>query len=137
MGSTAPWLIHVREVAAQMPWKTKVKVNVRKMARVMADCDLAIGAGGSTAWERACLGLPSLIVVLADNQKNAAQSMGIEQVAKLIPLTTDLPIKLRNILNDMISQPAQMLVMSLKSSKLTDGNGTKVILNHMTRLVNQ
>jgi len=39
----------------------------------MADSDLAIGAAGSTSWERCCLGLPTLLIVLAENQRDAAR----------------------------------------------------------------
>ncbi|MFH0934731.1 MAG: UDP-2,4-diacetamido-2,4,6-trideoxy-beta-L-altropyranose hydrolase, partial [Pseudomonadota bacterium] len=69
MGPHAPWLAQVRERAANMPWPTMVLVNISDMARLMADSDLAIGAAGCTSWERCCLGLPSLMMVLADNQR--------------------------------------------------------------------
>lgn len=36
---------------------------------LMATADLAIGAGGATVWERLCLGLPSVVISLAENQK--------------------------------------------------------------------
>lgn len=42
--------------------------NVSNMAAVMADADLAVGAGGVTSWERCCMGLPALVIVTADNQ---------------------------------------------------------------------
>lgn len=45
------------------------------MALLMLDHDIAIGAPGSTSWERACLGLPSIIIPLADNQKTIAQQL--------------------------------------------------------------
>src|SRR5690606_16519294 len=55
LGATAPWLDQVRSLAEQMPWHTEVRVNVGNMAQCMADSDLAIGAAGSTSWERCCL----------------------------------------------------------------------------------
>ena len=45
------------------------------LAPLMALADLAIGAGGSTSWERLCLGLPSLVVTLADNQRAIADKL--------------------------------------------------------------
>jgi UDP-2,4-diacetamido-2,4,6-trideoxy-beta-L-altropyranose hydrolase len=45
------------------------------IVELMAKADLAIGAAGGSAWERCCLGLPSLIVIIADNQRNVASSL--------------------------------------------------------------
>jgi UDP-2,4-diacetamido-2,4,6-trideoxy-beta-L-altropyranose hydrolase len=43
--------------------------HLPSLAPLMVQADLAIGAGGATSWERCCLGLPSLVVTLAENQK--------------------------------------------------------------------
>lgn len=75
MGSNAPALKRVRTLAAQMPWPTTVLVDVLDMAELMAQADLAIGAGGSTTWERCCMGLPGIIIQTADNQANAVNAM--------------------------------------------------------------
>lgn len=44
-------------------------VQTDRMAELMARADLAIGAGGSTVWERCCLGLPALTICAATNQE--------------------------------------------------------------------
>lgn len=46
--------------------------QVRNMAELMAEADLAFGAGGGATWERCALGLPSIVTVIADNQKELA-----------------------------------------------------------------
>ena len=43
-------------------------VQTDRMAELMAAADLAIGAGGSTTWERCCLSLPSMVISTGDNQ---------------------------------------------------------------------
>lgn len=45
------------------------------MARLMADADIGIGAGGSSVWERACLALPSITIVVAENQQAVAREL--------------------------------------------------------------
>lgn len=69
MGTTAPWLAEVSRQAQSMPWLTTVMVGVSDMAQLMADSDLAIGAAGATSWELCCLGVPSLLICTAANQR--------------------------------------------------------------------
>jgi spore coat polysaccharide biosynthesis predicted glycosyltransferase SpsG len=59
----------VCQQAKDMPWITDVMVGVNNVAELMANSDLAIGAAGSTSWERCCLGLPCIVICLAENQK--------------------------------------------------------------------
>lgn len=48
------------------------------MAKLMSGASLAIGAGGATAWERCCLGLPTILVSIAENQKPGAAALARE-----------------------------------------------------------
>ncbi|MFM8983469.1 MAG: UDP-2,4-diacetamido-2,4,6-trideoxy-beta-L-altropyranose hydrolase, partial [Spartobacteria bacterium] len=63
-----PKLQQVVESLKTLPAKIELVVNPTDMPGLMAWADLAIAAGGSTAWELAFMGLPSLFVILADNQ---------------------------------------------------------------------
>lgn len=47
--------------------------QVDNMAEFMARADLALGAGGSTTWERCFLELPSIVTSVAENQKKIAE----------------------------------------------------------------
>lgn len=49
--------------------------RVDSMAALMAEADLAIGAGGTTTWERAYLGLPTIAVWVAENQRQGTEAM--------------------------------------------------------------
>ncbi|EQB04748.1 UDP-2,4-diacetamido-2,4,6-trideoxy-beta-L-altropyranose hydrolase [Sphingobium baderi] len=75
MGPHAPWLREVEAQAALMSVPTLVRVGVDDMARLMTQSDLAIGAGGGTSWERCCLGLPSFVICLAQNQFGMAATL--------------------------------------------------------------
>ena len=50
--------------------RVKLHENVTKMAKLMAFCDIAISAGGTTTYELCACGVPSIAVALADNQLN-------------------------------------------------------------------
>ena len=45
------------------------------LAPLMAEADLAIGASGTSNWERCCLGLPSAVVTVAENQEPVAEAL--------------------------------------------------------------
>ncbi len=68
MGRHAPALDQVADLARTLRFRVELAVDVDNMAERMTQADLAISAGGSTSWERCCLGLPSIIVETADNQ---------------------------------------------------------------------
>jgi UDP-2,4-diacetamido-2,4,6-trideoxy-beta-L-altropyranose hydrolase len=130
MGLTAPWLKNVKELATQMPWSIEVVVNVSDMAQRMADSDLAIGAAGSTSWERCCLGLPTLMVVLAANQLPSAQALKNANAACLIVTVSDIATNLPLALKDLTISDRRSR-MSLAASTVCDGNGVEQIIKVM------
>jgi UDP-2,4-diacetamido-2,4,6-trideoxy-beta-L-altropyranose hydrolase len=69
IGAGCPWLSQIRQQASTLPWNTTILNNTDEMAKIMSQSDLAIGAGGVTGLERACLGLPSIMLETADNQR--------------------------------------------------------------------
>jgi UDP-2,4-diacetamido-2,4,6-trideoxy-beta-L-altropyranose hydrolase len=127
MGLQAPWLQQVRAQAQDMPWPTEVLVNISDMAQRMADSDLAIGAAGSTSWERCCLGLPTLLVVLADNQRLGAQALQEAQAALLIGDMSDIAMQLPLAINASASRH-RLQEMSTATAKVTDGRGVDKVL---------
>lgn len=123
MGPHAPWLERIRQLAAQMPQLTEVIVNANNMAQLMADSDLAIGAAGSTSWERCCLGLPALIVVLAENQLKGAVALEDTGSAKVLGGMEDIPRTLPRLLS-MLSATSELRKISQASFSITEGRGT-------------
>ena len=130
MGLQAPWLPQVRALAQDMPWPTEVLVNISDMAQRMADSDLAIGAAGSTSWERCCLGLPTLMVVLADNQRLGAQALQEAQAALLIGDVNDIAMKLPLAINASASHH-RLQEMSTATAAIAYGRGVDKVLKAM------
>jgi len=133
MGASAPWLEQVRSLAATMPWPTTVRVNISDMAQVMADSDLAIGAAGSTSWERCCLGLPTLLVILAENQKEGGLALQQRGAARLLGKPDAIPHKLKPIL-PMLLEEQSLAAMIHAASAVTDGRGAPRVLERMGEL---
>lgn len=134
MGAQAPWLTQVQALAQDMPWTTQVLVNIHDMAQYMADSDLSIGAAGGTSWERCCLGLPSLMIVLADNQKNGAQALQVAKAAQLLGSLSDIEMKLPLAIHALSSTDASKYIlreMSAAAAGLTEGVGPHQVLEIM------
>jgi len=124
MGATAPHLDTIKNQVQGMPYKTKVKVNVSNMAEIMANADLAIGAAGSTTWERGCLGLPSIQIVIADNQMEIANRLDSIRAIKYLKEFCQLCVSIKWLRGSIQKT-------SLIASSLTDGQGVSRVLNYI------
>lgn len=124
MGATAPWLEDIKSLAIKMPIFTKVLVNVENMAELIANCDFVIGAAGATAWERCCLGAPSIILVLAANQKRIAQALVDANLVFFLDEQKINDFKLTNYLN--YSSIKNMIALS---SSVVDGLGVSRVVD--------
>jgi UDP-2,4-diacetamido-2,4,6-trideoxy-beta-L-altropyranose hydrolase len=132
MGAHAPALAGVREHAARMRCPTEVRVDVDDMAGLMADADLAIGAAGGSAWERCCVGLPTLLVVLAANQEAGARALQAEGAAILLGASSALAEVLPGAMRQCVSAD-RLAALSAAASQVADGAGAARVLDQMAR----
>ncbi|WP_445680488.1 UDP-2,4-diacetamido-2,4,6-trideoxy-beta-L-altropyranose hydrolase [Radicibacter daui] len=72
IGSSARTLPSLQSLAEANGSRLCLHIDSNEVASLMSLCDLAVGAGGGTSWERCCLGLPALVFSLADNQHRPA-----------------------------------------------------------------
>jgi UDP-2,4-diacetamido-2,4,6-trideoxy-beta-L-altropyranose hydrolase len=135
MGSTASWLAQVQSQAAAMSRPTQVLAGVSNMAQLMAESDLCIGAAGSTSWERCCLGLPAIQLVLAANQKGISSALELAGSALTVQLT-----KLRDVLPSLIEKLTHADVLSQMSENaagVCDGLGANKIIQWLEKFFNE
>lgn len=122
LSSLAPSLGAVKLLADSDP-KLTCHVDSSDMARMMDQADLAIGAGGTTAWERAAMGLPTLLTVVADNQQATADALADLGAAIVIDGGPDFVVELRDTLKFLSGRPGFLRMMSNAASALVDGRG--------------
>jgi UDP-2,4-diacetamido-2,4,6-trideoxy-beta-L-altropyranose hydrolase len=102
------------------------------MPSYLVNADLAISAGGSTTWELAFLGLPSIIVTLADNQKAIAKALHDQGIAISVGAVSELNSdQFVNVLQQLANSPEQRQVMSQKGQSLIDGEGVDRVIMAM------
>jgi UDP-2,4-diacetamido-2,4,6-trideoxy-beta-L-altropyranose hydrolase/UDP-4-amino-4,6-dideoxy-N-acetyl-beta-L-altrosamine N-acetyltransferase len=122
MGSSAPYLENVKSKAITLPCKTEVKVDVGNMAEIMANSDIVIGAAGSTTWERCCLGLPTIQIVIAKNQQFLAETLACRNIVKLAKEIKETAYLLENSSEWMVD-------IGNAASKTCDGVGVYKVFN--------
>jgi len=109
---------------AESDSRVHLHVNSQAMAALTAAADIAVGAGGSSLWERCCLGLPALTVVLAENQRQAAASLVRRGATEhLTAKEPGFATQLVAAFQKLVADPAGMAKMSEAASGLCDGLG--------------
>jgi UDP-2,4-diacetamido-2,4,6-trideoxy-beta-L-altropyranose hydrolase len=132
VGAGNPRLGEVKALARAAAGTVRVRTDVTDMPKLMAWADVAVAAGGTTTWERALLGLPSLVIVLADNQKElveASEQTGIgwnlgPHQELSVPALADA---LRRLLVDAPARGA----MARRGPELIDGLGANRVLRFL------
>ncbi len=104
-------------------------VQTNNMAELMANADLAIGAGGSATWEKCCLGLPSVTMATAENQFKQLSDLAIHGCCYLIQNKNNIiaSIKLHTIA--VVDNANLLIFISNNCSSLVDGLGVNRLIS--------
>ncbi|HYE47690.1 MAG TPA: UDP-2,4-diacetamido-2,4,6-trideoxy-beta-L-altropyranose hydrolase [Caulobacter sp.] len=128
LGSAAPSLPQVRAMAERHA-ALKLHIDSRDMAALMAAADISVGAGGSSAWERCVLGLPSVCLWLADNQRD--NSFALEAAGAAIAIhgypDQEEADELRRRFGCLLTDAGLRSTMSRAAAALCDGRGAERI----------
>lgn len=113
-------------------------VNATNMSDLMYDCDFAIGAAGSTTWERCCLGMPSILLCIAENQRDIMSALMKNEIALVIESRDQIENKLEYYLKLLIKNHNALLKkMSIKASSIVDGKGVDRLGQYIFDLSNE
>ena len=111
----------------------RVHSDVADMAALMSRADLAVGGAGSTSWERCCLGLPSLLIVTADNQRAIADELESAGAARVLGWHGDVdPGRISRALADISADGDGRRRMGEAAARLCDGQGSHRIRERLS-----
>lgn len=134
LGSSAPHLDAVRRLLAGLPaWSIRVDVSGNCLAKLMASADLAIGAAGTTSWERCCLGLPSVVVVAADNQAKIATELAAAGACEVVGAAA--PDDIAAVTETVCRDDGARLAMAEAAAAVCDGAGTARVVDAIEAMV--
>ncbi len=127
LSSHAPHLEALRQRAGR---RVRFALDVTDMASLLATADLAIGAAGGMAFERAALGLASVIVIVADNQRNLGALLASAGAAiDAGPLDAGTPERLRHAILTLVGDAARRDAMADAAAALVDGRGPRRVMS--------
>jgi len=110
---------------AQTDANLALHIDCHTVAERMAQADAAIGAGGAATWERACLGLPTLAIVVADNQRPMIERLTADGVLLSVDLEAgDFELRLRTAYEDLCERTLRERLAE-RASALCDGKGAE------------
>lgn len=114
---------------------TTVYSNLPNLAELMLTADLAIGGGGVTTWERICMCLPSIVVILSENQKFSCEALASSgYIISAGPSALIKPQELRGLIEKCVNSPELMTSISNRAAHLVDGRGTLRITELLEKL---
>jgi UDP-2,4-diacetamido-2,4,6-trideoxy-beta-L-altropyranose hydrolase len=114
---------------------TRVIIDAANVPELMAWADVAVSGAGTTLWEMCFLGLPGILLVLAENQEDAAATAGKKGIAWNLGNATDVGVstlaeKLAALLDSGSSRTSQSEV----GRKLVDGRGAERVVAFLSGL---
>jgi UDP-2,4-diacetamido-2,4,6-trideoxy-beta-L-altropyranose hydrolase len=108
--------------------------DLPSLSSLIVKADIAIGAGGSTNWERFCLGLPSLVVTLADNQRELNRDLHDMGLIKLIADVSDIKVDQISIAIKHVLNTNDLESWSRHCMSICSGQGAGIVADEIQKI---
>ncbi len=133
LGSDAASLQRLRVMAAADPGLA-LHPDARDVALLMRTADVAVGAGGASTWERCALGLPTLAVIVADNQRPMIRAMDEAGVLLSVDMVeAGFEDRLASAFDRLCTHQVRRKLRTA-SQALCDGQGASRVADALVRL---
>jgi len=103
--------------------------QVENMAELMASADLAVGAGGTTTWERCAVGLPAVVIAVAENQLELSECGAAAGLFVYLGTSASTDSrKIQDVLRALCSLPTLLCSISARASGMVDARGVQRVV---------
>ncbi len=133
LGAGAPSLVALAPLAERDP-RVRLHIDTHAMADLMAAANIAVGAGGSSAWERCIFGLPTVTLILADNQRENTCALAAEGASLAVEVNGKLDEALAAAVSGLLADGPARDAMSAAAAGLCDGLGAERVATRMLAL---
>jgi UDP-2,4-diacetamido-2,4,6-trideoxy-beta-L-altropyranose hydrolase len=125
IGGSNPHWDSLQASIKNSPSSIRLIRNASNMPELMAHADLAIAAGGTTAWELAYMGVPMMTIVLADNQRSNGEQLEAAGVSINLGWHESIASEaLKTQIEMLTKDPRKISEMGAKARRLVDGLGS-------------
>ncbi len=128
LGAEAPHLEQVGAAAEESMGRVKLHtgIDAGRFAKLILQAKLAVAAGGSGAWERCALGLPGVLVTIANNQHEVAAALSDRGAAlSLGDADTVTEEKIAGTVQDLLAHPERLALMEKAARMVCDAQGAR------------
>jgi UDP-2,4-diacetamido-2,4,6-trideoxy-beta-L-altropyranose hydrolase len=129
VGQQHPCLESIK--AACLRYSFACHVQTDKMAELMVMSDLSIGAGGGATWERCCLGLPTLTICTAQNQRKQIADAASEGLLYSPDFNVEVSLMIARHLSSLIENSCLRKLISVNGVQAVDGQGALRVIGRM------
>lgn len=132
IGGSTEHLNEVERAAAPLTDRVTLLRDVRNMAEQMAWADLAVAGAGTTSWEMCLLGLPAMLIVVAENQQPIAHALASSGAAINLGWAGKINFAaLANEVKELAINSDRRRALSQSARQLVDGYGRERVLDAM------
>jgi RimJ/RimL family protein N-acetyltransferase len=124
--------LHISEIRGMVGPRGRLHIDPTDLPQLVTKADIAIGSAGSSSFERACLGLPAIIAILADNQVDLASAFEKAGAARVVAGSClDRADYFARVISQLLDDNDARDAMSDCAAALVDGRGPQRLLVHL------
>lgn len=133
LGKNNPYMDEIESVIVQRP-NARIYHTLPHLADLMIKADLMLSGGGTTIWESCCMGLPNIVVALAENQKSSCDALHASGYINYLGAEDgvdeeDFIVSIEGLL----AGPDKVMAQSRKMYKLVSGDGAKKVAEQLLK----
>lgn len=132
IGSMNPNKEHIKKIVQKFPFPVELITDAENVVPYMKRARLVIHAAGSTSWELAYFGVPSICFILAENQEPVASALAkAEYSVNAGWFSAFSPKKMRQMIVSLLDNKQKMSRMAAAGRRLVAGLGPRSVVEAM------
>jgi UDP-2,4-diacetamido-2,4,6-trideoxy-beta-L-altropyranose hydrolase len=132
-GPLNPHLDELKRAVQPFSSSMRLQTDVFDPSELMAWADIAVAAGGTTSWELAFMAVPTVLLILADNQVGVAQGLEDFEVAHVVGIGTSVSsVEVANALQALMHDRPRREEMARMGNIVVDGRGAERVVDCMS-----